>query len=257
MDTDEVAIFQRKDDDNCNLRGLYFTVVKKKAEDDDIIFYAIAGIPTSSGGILDDMFDEPDGGNETYRFENQIAVIFCSHGWIDALHVFDQSFRKEGPFENPRRCGIGTVLSELCLIDPEIYNPRDPNMARSYLKKYPIKLEDCHKLVGLTMLTKSRASLTDTSVLVPAAGHTYLTAALSTKYEKLVIAPSTDSSSDSSNGSPSTNPFWIYDIQVAKDNYDSRTGHIDECCGNERCDAYGQHWFFCSDTRKRRRSEDE
>ena len=81
MDTDEVAIFRRKDDDNCKLTGLYFTVVKKISVDDDFIFYAIAGVPTSSGGILDDIFDELDGGNETHRYENQIAFIFCS--WVD------------------------------------------------------------------------------------------------------------------------------------------------------------------------------
>ena len=48
--------------------------------------------------------------NRDDRYENQIGRITCKPGWIEYVKVNDE-FKK---------CGLGTVLSEMCMIDPEL-----------------------------------------------------------------------------------------------------------------------------------------
>ena len=94
---------------------------------------------------------------------------------------------------------------------------------------------DCHSLVGMRMTARpySRA-------------HTYFTAAINTKYGRLIVFE-TDKSVllGEQNVNIDGKSIKIYPMRVAKENYDSITGHITP----DGCDhslAWGRQWFFCA-----------
>ena len=136
-----------------------------------------------------------------------------------------------GPIVNAQNCGIGTVLTELCLIDPELNIRRHGNEARDLLNGYnefDMIERYCDKLMGLSMEVDD----------MPTA-HTYFTAAINMGYMIMMI----DSYDEESQYQ---NPLKIYATRVAKHNFDTTTGDILPCCDNPRCNAGGQIWFFCN-----------
>ena len=174
----------------------------------------------------------------TDKFQHQLAYIVCKHGWIEILNVFDKSLDIEGHRKGqdyPRGCGIGIVLTELCLIDPSVNSMKgknkdkikgianeEGNEALRLLTPEMKELvkENCYKLVGLSMMANP-----------PSAGHLYFSAAINMGYDKMYVDLTTD--------------YKIYDTKIAKQNY--KNGDIDACCGNDRCDAYDRNWIFCAD----------
>ena len=51
------------------------------------------------------------------RYETQLGHITCDKGWIDFVRVNDG----EEPGElDARNCGISSVLTALCMVDPEL-----------------------------------------------------------------------------------------------------------------------------------------
>ena len=248
MEINEVAIFRRRTTSHCKLVSLYYTVIKTGGKffgRDSFIFYAI-GRDVSTGGSFDEVVEELAVVNDTHKYKQQIAFIMCYHGVIDALEVFDRSLGDEGPFEDPKRCGIGIVLTELCLIDPQVNDPKEGNRAFDWLNDQPTMLnfvkETCQKFVGLTMTAETRGSYPRSG------GKTYLTAAINMRVDRILIY--TDFCDP---GEPDPNPVKIYEPKVAKDNYDPETGSINPCGGFERCDAFFQSWFFCSFTKGTKR----
>ena len=246
MEINEVVIFRRrrKSASHCNLNSLYFTVKKTKGEfygRDIFMFYAI-GRDVSIEGSFDEVVEELANSNRTHKYNHQIAYIKCSHGWIYQLEVFDQSLGEVGPFEDPKRCGIGIVLTELCLIDPQINDLKEGNRAFDYLEDqqtaYDFVMKYCQKLVGLKMAAETIGPIPRSG------GHTYLTAAIRMRYDRLLI--NTGDCDDHSYGPPDPNPVKFYEPKIAKDNYVSVTGNINACGRNGRCEAYKQSWFFCS-----------
>ena len=233
MEDGEYKTFRRKDDPSCNLRSLYFTVLKTEnrftSNDLHVTYYAITGEDTE--------FTQIPRATLKRKFVNQIAVIQCTHGWIDDLEVFEESLNPGGPTEKALRCGIGTVLTELCLIDPDISAGRQGNLAGEMLEEFPEftdrVMRNCHHLVGLRMATKKKAT-----------AHVYFNAAINMIYGLLLIEDFYG---------PDSNSIKIYPTQAAKDNYDSDTGRILPCgqC-SETCQAWGRRWFFCAGTDPRR-----
>ena len=53
------------------------------------------------------------------RYHDQIGYATCLHGWIDMVSVVPYA----------QNCGIATVLTELCLIDPDINKNIEGNQA--------------------------------------------------------------------------------------------------------------------------------
>ena len=154
------------------------------------MFYAIAGDPNeilneTTGDLQRATFNEIPDATSQRRYENQIGYIRCLHGWIHHLKVFENSLTLEGQPENPLRCGIGTVLTELCLIDPDVNARRSQNdqgqgnRALEHLRGFE-ELEmvknDCDKLVGLRMASNPKST-----------AHTYFTAAINMKYGRLLV----------------------------------------------------------------------
>ena len=250
MDRGKVMTFQTKSHKDCNLTSRYFTVVKanhtRDVVDDGthLMFYAITG-DFGDHAVFDDIVKELPRATRKRKYQHQIAYIHCTHGWIHDLTVFERSLGVQGPFENPRRCGIGTVLTELCLIDPEVNVRGEGNLALDNLNAYSSMVNmvqtHCHKLVGLRMAADPRA-----------AGVMYLTAAIAMGYEYLIVDstwPQTDEKPNVSHSDKDKNPIKIYETQVAQAHYDAPTGIIKPCgCYQKECQAYQRRWFFCGET---------
>ena len=243
MGIDEVALFQTRGSGHCTLSMTHFTVVKTKNEEEmQFIFYAIAGEWNNITDLLP--YDNSDEVDDLMKYERQVAYIVCTHGWIESLSVFHESLGVQSV--DPRRCGIGTVLTELCLIDPEVNRGKvKGNQARALLEyfggnEYDMSEKYCKKLVGLAMVANP-----------PGGGRVYLTAASNMGYEILVV-DSTDQIEDLSVGPSNTkrarytNTLNIYQTAIAKIEYDPITGNIGPCCGKKHvCQAYNRNWFFC------------
>ena len=151
------------------------------------------------------------------NYIGQVAIANCKNGRIDLVNV-----NKRNP--DARQCGIATVLTELCLLDPEIHERGERNAAYKLLQKTQLEV-NCIQMVGLQMIAK------------PLTGaHTYFSAAINTGFNKLVVFPRF------------SGIYSIYDTVVAKQNYDGETGFIEICCENNgRCYANGGEWIFCKE----------
>ena len=226
------------------MTDLYFTVHKSEKIDDGqniFMFYVVPGDFESAQ--FDEIMGPPDdrekpGTKLSYIFHGQIAVIRCSHGFIDDLMVFEESLGDVQPTVDARRCGIGTVLTELCLIDPDVNIPNPGNMALDILSTNPHAKHEfemvknkCQKFVGLMMAAEVQNTEN------PHAGaRTYFTAAINMRYRMLVI---------DSTFYGGRNALNVYDVKTAKENYDPRTGNINPCCNHGICDAHQSYWLFC------------
>ena len=245
MGINDFAVFQtRNDQGRCQLSSSHFTVVKKVIAD-YFIFYAITG-ETNNTDLLPEPPDSSDHLPDEVRtklriYEGQIAFIVCTHGWIDLLDVFPASLGASR--ENPARCGVGTLLSELCLIDPTVNRGKvEGNEARKQLQKYrnafDMSEKHCNRLVGLEMEAQYVWE-------AKFGGRVYLTAAQNMGYGILMVDRTPKKS---------INVFGyeeyevtIYQTHIAREHYDPKSGNILPCCGKDyECDANARNWFFCS-----------
>ena len=138
--------------------------------------------------------------------------------------------------KNARECGLGTVLTELCLIDPQLnylFHIRLPSKAITILTDYPKQFDEvrkyCNALMGMDM------------VAIPMKGaHAYLNAALRLGYRRLLVLGATE--------------FQYFGVKDVSDRFvteGERMGTIDlldECgCVTGQCYMWGKQWFFCND----------
>lgn len=141
------------------------------------------------------------------RYFSQIGFATCKPGLIHRVEVNDAPL-------NARRCGIATVLTELCLIDPEFYPINDKNWAIKNLRQ-DARIKNhvethCSKLIALEMSAK------------PLDGaFAYFSAALRLGYDKLIIHEY-----DLVEEECIDDGFQFWDVVEAKNNYDTNTGHI-------------------------------
>ena len=109
MEEELIVIFRREIDPRCTLTSLYFTVFKTIfgfGQTRIFIFHAIVGdLENGTLQLLPRLTLKK-------RYQDQAGYIECLHGWIDNLQVFEQTL---GGTENPRSCGLGVLLTELCL----------------------------------------------------------------------------------------------------------------------------------------------
>lgn len=240
MEEEEILEFQRNPVryPECTLTSLHYSVLKRhhrrasfpqpSTREFYFTFYAF------TGETYGENLTELPNANWKRMYVNQIAYIQCTHGWIDDLTVFDYPLTPVlnlNPTESPKRCGIGTVLTELCLIDPGINVRRQGNLARHILSGFPVEFprveRDCPTLVGLGCATDTMAG-----------AHTYFTAGINMGYRLLLIEVRDDE------GQYSIKTFPTDD---AKRDYNVETGRIEPCdeC-SDMCQAWGRRWFFCT-----------
>ena len=260
MRINEIAVFQtRNDQGHCKLSSSHLTVVKKVIAN-HFIFYAIAGetkypvlLPEP---LLTSVYFLPiEVSNKLQIYEGQIAYIVCTHGWIELLNVFPASLGANP--EDPKRCGVGTLLSELCLIDPHVNRGKiEGNKARGELKKYrnafDMSEKDCNRLVGLSMQAKFKEGFSgdldpESGILGPwkSGGRVYLTAAKNMGYG-ITMVDRTPKKRINVFGYEEYE-VTIYQTHIAREYYDPNSGNILPCCGKDyECKADYHNWFFCS-----------
>ena len=206
----------------CKLAANAYNVFKDRYDSDDIWYTAHLGNRLRPN-------------NDPEMEHDELGYANCSPGWIEMVEIHDD----EGP-TNARKCGISTVLTELCFIDPEInylYHPRRKveSNAIKKLKPYPDELsqikDNCKHLVGLRMAATNKEG-----------AYAYFSAAERMNYDMIVVQIKEGKETH----------FHKFFTKDAKSQYDKNTGHIDmrgefchKSCQGTMCKAYEQIWYFC------------
>ena len=215
---------------NCRLKENTFKVVKSRTGRDVQFDQGV----TIEFQALKEQFDatNPDHVDEIYNY--QMGYITCTPGWIDDVRVHSMP-------TNARDCGISTVLTELCLLEPEIYvlhQPPDnrPSKSIQYLLQqgYAHELFDiensCNYLIGMWMKAEPMSG-----------AFAYLGAANRMGYRRLYLETAAGG-------------FFYFWVKDALNSYDENTGKftlMGECCCDDcdtehrKCDGFGGRWFFC------------
>ena len=188
------------------------------------------------------------------RYHKQIGYATCLHGWIDMVSVVPYA----------QNCGIATVLTELCLIDPNINKNIQGNRAVKEIFRRNIEetfslesrtddkmvrdvanhLRDhCSHLVGLEMKAK------------PLKGaYAYFSAAKRMGYQYMVVQfydHARKRRSNPNSETPCGQKFKYYEVEVAQGLFDPNTGNIEDPI--EDIDPEGStsgsgdraKWYFC------------
>ena len=161
------------------------------------------------------------------RYIGQIAFADCNPGEVDKIEVAEKN--KVQP-RDARQCGIATVLTELCLLDPDIYEKGEKNRAYRLLRNHDVTTMSCGQAVSLQMGADPKSG-----------AYAYFSAASRTGYNKLVVNwPNSDYAQ-----------IAIYDTDHAKQAYNVETGIIEPCviCQNTDvpCEAFQAKWIFCKE----------
>ena len=157
------------------------------------------------------------------RYIGQIAYAYCNPGEVSQIQVADAP-------RDARQCGIATVLTELCLLDPDIYEKGEENRAYRLLRNHDVTTMSCGQAVSLQMASDPKKG-----------AYAYFSAASRTGYNKLVVNwPNSDYAQ-----------IAIYDTDHAKQAYNAETGIIEPCviCQNTDvpCEAFQAKWIFCKE----------
>ena len=181
-----------------------------------------------------------------WKYKGQIAYAECCPGWVEYVWVNDG---KEVP-TNARGCGISSLLTRLCLMDPVINNPRitakHPEITNKASKNLPKNVRDkvdayCQlAFVGLEMAADPKD-----------AAFGYLSAARKENYEFLIVQERLVQATI--NQYIDNAIFNYYNILTAGEKYDPITGRIGPCeCDvfgrnnqNNECYAFKGYWYFC------------
>ena len=164
----------------------------------------------------------------TDTYDNQIAYATCTPGWIEMIYV-DTDYRG---------CGVGSTLTALCLLDPEINTPREENKALRRLEnidkdnKVDFLRQNCKRLVG--MFFESDRGLSSSPF---SGGYMYFSTAVKMTYEKVMIHLY---DAEKQRCLPE---FLLYDVADIRNKklFDGKTGLIEDYPGTGK----GSVWNFC------------
>jgi hypothetical protein len=139
--------------------------VRKESHGSSWVFYATTD--PNFYPRISDSFDK--------KYEDQIGYGWCLRGWIKKVEI------NASPI-NARGCGISTILSQLCMVDPDINDMGEGNEALKILAsnlfsaERKIFVETCKELIGLTMAANPKTG-----------AYAYFSAAIATGFSKMMI----------------------------------------------------------------------
>ena len=197
------------------------------------VFYAIPGNMPE----LKDGDDNPFEGNDIANalFESKyIGRAECDAGWVNKVEVKPMA----------RNCGIATVLTELCMIDPTLKENRNENLVYDHLEAINsdqsrgIQEEFRQNCLGglMGLLMKPDEGLE--------AGFTYLSAADRMGYQFMVVQFYTPQPETPE--TPCDPRFKAYKTADAKTLYDGDTGRIEDTDGGSEGSGFRAKWYFCT-----------
>ena len=123
---------------------VHYEILKREDEFGDIFtnFYAIRGdeITRVRNKKKHDSLQD-----ERSRYKDQIGWAACQPGWIENVWVNDGEGTDSKYKINARQCGIASVLTQLCLMDPKL-NGRNQERGNSAI----LELNESADLLGYT-----------------------------------------------------------------------------------------------------------
>ena len=183
--------------------------------------------------------------DERSRYNDQIGWASCQPGWIANVWVNDGKGDDSKYKINARQCGIASVLTQLCLMDPKL-NGRNQERGNSAILElgeaadllgYTDKIkENCKQFVGLVNAADPKSG-----------AFAYFSAAIRENYGDMMVQQRQKKrQNDGHARRPKLQDFSIYETQNAKKYYNPDTGMIGKCgCNDYVCDAHNAVWFFC------------
>ena len=217
MSTGSTNSFQidRDNQPKCRLKTEEYQVIKLH-EGKEFNFYVVTGNRFE--------LDEEDGGVfKATKYKSQIGYATCLPGWIDLVRIDNLA----------RGCGISTVLSELCMIDPQIYSIDNENEAIENVENSEGEQANfiahhlrnrCSHLIGLVMVAD------------PLTGaYAYFSGAIRLKYEYMVVHLYDRKRREC------THQFLSFNVKTAQTLYKEDTGKIGDIDGS----GYEAKWYFC------------
>ena len=158
-------------------------------------------------------------------YQHEIGYIRCRPGLIEQVWINDGRMSMLNPHyrANARGCGISTILAKLCMKDLQIYAVDNENKALDLLIDEGLDYETrrnveehCVKFVGLFMIAEP-----------PVTAHAYFSAAIESGYDRMLIEYCDNRYHN------------LYDIAMARQNYDPNTGNIGQIPSKNK------NWYFC------------
>ena len=147
--------------------------------------------------------------------DDQLGYAYCQDALIEYVHVEGEEKDKM----KARRCGIGSTLAALCMVDEDV-NPGDgialnlKRYFRGHGKEIIEKVKkECQKVVALEMEAEEGG------------GNTYFQAAFRAGYNRMVLYDTKAKE-------------WIWpDVLKAQ-----------ECYNEKKFGCYSNYWFFCKNS---------
>ena len=189
---------------------------------DGTYFYAITGLQ------FKELPDTPENFYSKNEYENQVGYAWCRHGWIQYI----------GVNPNARGCGLGTLLSELCMIDPDLNANRHGNLVFQWLRRGGQSDEKQQALEHLQSRCHGGV-IGARNVAMSAQGRLqvgmYFSAAMEMGYQYMVVQIY---NKDINQCGPNV---LFYNVKVAKQIFNANTGNIGDVEGS----GYDARWYFC------------
>ena len=247
-----------RDKPGCRLGIDSYEIIKRedmdKNDEKEVNFYAIQGKELEElveddetkkiGGEDDDVYNRED------RYKNQLGRITCKPGWIEYVRVND----------NAQGCGLGTVLTEMCMIDPVltrndvksnlVYKKLKANFKKEGRQEAFSHLETrCNSLIGLEMAAKPVKGPDGDDV--HAGAFAYFKAAMQMNYHFMVVEDGPNAPNYKKLAAKKDPPesecektIRYYPVEDAKKLYSSATGDIEGFKGS----GQKAKWYFCKES---------
>ena len=152
-------------------------------------------------------------------YHDQLAYARCRESMLIFVGVEDGK-NEQNPV-NARRCGIGSYLTLMCFVDPQV-NPGDDRMTYLNLKQ---KFEDNNAIIQRVGTTCNKLIYLDASVEDNRERFTYFSAAIKAGYDRIVLQKR------------GRNAWEMKKILEAKSEYTDNAGNFMQ--------KYEDGWFFC------------
>jgi hypothetical protein len=156
------------------------------------------------------------------RYDDQIGYIACSHGWIKMVSVKPHA----------QNCGLATVFTELCLIDPDINENLWGNKAIQKIGIFDSQSDEVRDVIAHL---KSRCALLVGLKMVasPLTGaYAYLSAAKRMGYQYMVVQFYDHARRRMGNSrkkeTSCSQKFKYYEIETAQSLFDPESGNIED-----------------------------
>ena len=198
-------------------------------EETEYVFYA-----ARYDAVRKNPFSTPDFVRFPTTGADVLGEATCKHGMIDWVNVKKPN----------RRCGIGKVLSALCMLDPQIHSVGSKNKAYTELKRHNDNMEvvflhNCLRLVSLYNI----ANTEDDEEY--AGAFAYLKAARHSGLQYLVVHRESIELGEKSKRPKDCHGEFLHPYEVdrilTQNLYDGNTGRIENIEGS----GYQATWYFC------------